>query len=464
MDLELRRLSADTWGAPLVKLRSNEALMKASAATPAVLGQVAGSTVWKTRDYAKYAREGYIQNTDAYACISLRAAALKGIRLFPYRDDTEGRPVEIESGPLVDLLKRPNPQMSCGDFLEAISIYMLSMGNCYIERVGPTDTGAPKELWLPRPDKIEIEKGDKVNPVKGYKYVADLNPSNQVQWPGDFIGKRGLVQKLMHLKFFHPIDDWYGLAPMEAAARSIDQNNSAQEWNISTLKNGARPTGALCIEGTLDRDQREELQEALNQHSGSGSVGKTFILEGGVGEYKPFAMTAAEMSWLEGQQMATRRICSVFRVPPQLIADETAKTYANYEEARRAFYLEAVLPDADFICEVLTNWLAPFYGDDIKIGYDRNDIEAIQEDRDVIHARAKESFDSGLITLNEAREMIGQKPIPGGDVLAVPTNVTITDVSKLKQVAAASVDQKINLPQPAQITGKPAFGKPKPGK
>ena len=50
----------------------------------------------------------------------------------------------------------------------------------------------------------------------------------------------------MHIKTFNPINDWYGLSPLEAAMLSLDQSNAANVWNYSLLKT-LLPFGVLRI-------------------------------------------------------------------------------------------------------------------------------------------------------------------------------------------------------------------------
>ena len=39
------------------------------------------------------------------------------------------------------------------------------------------------------------------------------------------------AQPILHLKTFHPLDDHYGMSPMEAAMASVDIHNSAGGWS-----------------------------------------------------------------------------------------------------------------------------------------------------------------------------------------------------------------------------------------
>ena len=61
------------------------------------------------------------------------------------------------------------------------------------------------------------------------------------------------VPPILHLTFFHPLDDHYGLAPIEAAAVAVDTHNSAARWNKALLDNAARPSGALVFAARQQR-------------------------------------------------------------------------------------------------------------------------------------------------------------------------------------------------------------------
>ena len=54
------------------------------------------------------------------------------------------------------------------------------------------------------------------------------------------------VSPILHLTLFHPLNDHYGFAPIEAAQTSLDIHNAAGAWNKALLDNAARPSGAAA--------------------------------------------------------------------------------------------------------------------------------------------------------------------------------------------------------------------------
>ena len=346
-----------------------------------------------------------------YACVRQIAMACAGIPWLVYRTTNDGTIEELENHPLKELLNGPNPWQGGSEFFESVVGFLMLAGNSYIEAAGP-ENGPPRELYVLRPDRMKVIAGNSQQLIAGYQYTVGGITVNFKP------------EEILHLKLFNPLDDWYGMSPIEAAARSIDQNNESRAWNVALLQNSARPPGALVTQNELQPDQFERLKEQIReQYMGARNAGRPLLLEGGL-DWKEIGLTPAEMHWLEGLKLSAREIAIAFGVPPELIGDNANKTYSNYKEARQAFYTETVLPLMDSIKGELNNWLIPKFGDKrLYIDYDRDEIEALQEDREAVWSRALEAVKNGIITPNEARVMLGYDEVEGGDMLMMPVNM-----------------------------------------
>src|SRR5205085_2376902 len=123
----------------------------------------------------------------------------------------------------------------------------------------------------------------------------EYRPSQQpVVYPVDQLTG---ASDILHIKTFNPLDPWYGLAPMTAAANSVDTFNSGTKWNKKLLDNDCRPPGALVMEGkdgsalTLTDEQYSRLKAQIDEQiSGAGNAGKPLLLEGGL-TWKEMGMT-----------------------------------------------------------------------------------------------------------------------------------------------------------------------------
>jgi HK97 family phage portal protein len=344
---------------------------------------------WMPQDYVSVAKQGYGSNPYVFAAVRQIAMAASGISWVAYTDDTQK--TRLDKHPILDLLKQPNPRQGHGAFWEAMVAYLMLDGNSFIERVGP-DKGPPKELYVHRPDRMQIIVGNAVTPIAGYMYVVG---NQKIPFPEPFIH---------HLKLFNPLDDWRGMSPIQAAAMSITQSNAARTWNTALLQNGARPPGALVTEVNLEPDQHDRMVSMIQEeYAGVMNAGRPLLLEGGV-QWQEMGLSPNDMHWIEGQKLSAREIAIVHNIAPELIGDSENKTYSNYGEARKALYQENVLPLSDTLRDNLNGWLSPLYDDTPYIGYDADDIEALQEDQDAVYGRNDKSFVAGWITINDARK------------------------------------------------------------
>ncbi len=170
----------------------------------------------------------------------------------------------------------------------------------------------------------------------------------------------------MHLTLFNPLDDHYGLGALEAAAVAIDTHNAAAAWNKALLDNAARPSGALVYAGpdgaVLSDSQYERLKRELETtYQGSANAGRPLLLEGGL-DWKAMSLSPKDMDFMEAKHTAAREIALAFGVPPMLLGIPGDNTYANYQEANRAFWRHTVLPLANRIASALAQWLGPAFG------------------------------------------------------------------------------------------------------
>jgi HK97 family phage portal protein len=395
---------------------------KESAATPALIAFGGSEAQWRTNaGYEAFAKEGYCQNTTVYSAIDTIAKAASGIRIAAYRGHPGDKPQEITDGDLVQLLKRPNPQQSWKSFLHSWVAFQYIAGNGYVERIAGA-SGVPRELYVQRSDRMEVLPGSPLQRIKGYRYNTGVG--KPIEWFPDVNRNGEPVQKILHTKFFHPLDDWYGLSPIAAAARAIDQSNEAQAWNVSLLQNGCRPSGFLNIKGTLSDDQKRDFRDELeNRFQGVRNAGRPMVADGEAEvSWISMSNSPSEMDWLGGLHLNSRQICSVVGCPALLIGDVNDPTFANYKEAHRFLWTETVLPLMDFLLGEFNHWLVPFFGQGLYVGYDRNDIEALQDDQDSVWQRASVAWTSGLAKKNEARAMVGLPPDPDGDVYNVAVN------------------------------------------
>ncbi len=391
---------------------------KQSAARTALAFNQVGQPVSTPRNYEAFSKEGYQINVIAYKCVSILSRSCGSIKWNLYTKPRAGMsdPVEIVSHPLIDLLQKPNPMQGQSSFTESVIAYYLISGNSYIEAVLPTPNAAPMELWSLRPDKMKIIPGPIGLPM-AFEFTAS---SKKIIFPVDQITG---ASNILHMKTFHPTDNWYGMSSIESALYSIDQHNESGKWNTSLLQNQGAPSGVITIKqdasnplGLLPDTQFENMKETIRQNlEGASNAGRTLLLEGGM-DWKQMGLSPKEMDWIEGRKMASRDIALAFGVPPIILNIPGDSTFNNYKEARLSLYEDTILPMMDNLQDELNKWLVPRFGDNLFLKYNSDTIPALD-------AKRSEKFTlisgAGFLSINEKRAAVGYSPVDDGDIILV---------------------------------------------
>ena len=394
----------DAWKA----LRAAEA--KASRTGPLVAMQHPARAVWSARRFDAFAEEGYRKNVVAFRAINQVARAAASVAWRLSRRGPAGMRA-LEEHRLLDLLRRPNPMMARSEFIETVCGFFLIAGNSFVEAV--PENAAPRELWPMRPDRMKVIAGQTGLPQG---FVFSLGGAER-RWDTDPLTGRSAI---LHLKSFHPLDDFYGMSPVEPAAFAIDQRNESDKWNMALLQNGARPSGALVYEpkdgagANLGDDQFARLKhEIAEQYSGARNAGRPLLLDGGL-SWQGMSLSPKDMDFLDSRNAASRDVAQAFGVPPQLLGIPGDNTYANYREARLALWEETVIPLLRHVRDELNAWLVPLFGDDLELDVDLDDVPALALRREKVWTRLQAA---DFLTINEKRARAGLSPIEGGDRL-----------------------------------------------
>lgn len=384
----------------------------------------------KTKQFKDFAQEGYIDNVVVYKCIKLIADCVGYVELKVFNGDKE-----LTTHPLITLLQKPNEKQSYAQFIEDVISYKLIAGNSYIEKsfkgdgsTLPYQKGMPVKLYSLPPQYMQIETNKKTGFIDYYKF------NDRIKFLVDDEGRSNII----HIKTFHPTDNYYGLSAIAPAAFSIDQHNEAGKWNLSMLQNGCRPSGALSMQvkesgdGKLTDEQYNRLKVQMeDQYSGSKNAGKPLLLEGGL-QWQDMSLSPRDMDFLNAKNSAARDIALAFGVPAQLIGIEGDSTYNNMAEASLAFWERTVLPLLDSLIDDLNNGLATQYSDKIKIQYDVGSIEALEIKRQL---KAQSLNDITFLTVNEKREAMGYDSHADGDNLPRQNVNNENNLSKQRYIA-----------------------------
>ncbi|MBN9138187.1 MAG: phage portal protein [Phyllobacterium sp.] len=345
---------------------------------------------WSQGGYTGLSRQGFMRNPVVYRCVRLLAEAAAATPWLLYE-----RRTEHTQHPLLDLLSNPHRGADGASLFETLYGHLLLSGNAYVERVS-SGNGA-SELHLLRPDRIRVVTGDNGWPLAlcyGVGASKRTIPLDDGQ--------------ALHLKLFHPLDDHYGFAPLEAALMALDIHNASGVWNKALLDNSARPSGALVYApadtARLTEAQFERLKTELEEgYTGAAKAGRPLLLEGGL-DWKSMGLSPRDMDFIAAKNAASRDIALAFGVPPMLLGIPGDNTYANYAEANRAFYRLTVIPLITRTAKAIGNWLGPVYGTGLRLEPDFDRIDGLSMERDALWQRVSAA---PFLSDDEKREAVG---------------------------------------------------------
>lgn len=352
-------------------------------------------------NYESLVKHGYRKNELIYACISKKANASSQIAMT-VRRNADAEP--DENHPLKLLIQQPNPYMSEFDFWSAVIIFQQLAGRALFEKER-SKAGQVVRLWPLRPDwTTPVPQG---NLIVAYEFRVP--------------GKTPVTLDAADIVDFSLLDPFLqfdGWPPAAVAARIGDVDNATTDHIKNIWEHGGIPAGLIKSTQRLVKEQVDVIQsQFLERYGGSANWLKPMVLDTDA-EYQKVGFSFQELGFETLDARSEARICMVMDVPPILVGAKVGldrATYANYGEARRAWWQDSLIPMYTSFLDVLQNQLGNEFGDPL-IEFDFNAVPALQEERNSRWQRATVAWNAGAITNNEFRAEVGLPERPEGDV------------------------------------------------
>lgn len=375
-----------------------------------------GQPVWKIVDIESYINEGFNLNTLIYSAVMYKARASATAPLKAFRGTPERSiPLEPEH-PLSQLVARPNLHQSWVEFQMQNIVYENIAGNVFIFLDRPKGGGLPEAMYSLRPDRVFVIPGrtNGQTGIKGYAYFPE-----GVSHAGanrDAVGI--LPEDMIHIKLPNPGDPMEGmgegLSPLSPVARSADVDNSITKFLKMFFDTGAMVTGALSFDVPIDDEILARVKERWREIYGGFENWDIGVFDRGA-TYQRVGLTFEEMGFEGQDERNETRILGPFGVPPILIGSRIGlmrSTYANYKEARTAFWEDTFVPEMSLFEVDFQYFLQTPDGGFVKFDY--KNVPALQQDIPAIVTAWGELVDRG-ISREDAATTVGlslQKAAP----------------------------------------------------
>ncbi len=271
------------------------------------------------------------------------------------------------------------------------------------------------------------------------------------------------VRDILYRPYNKRVQKAYGFSEVEQIITTVNIALRRQQFQLSYYTEGNVPEALIGTPESWTPDQVAAFQVywdalftgnlAQRRHAKfvPGGVAKTYL------PTKEPELKGAMDDWL------SRIVCFAFSLSPQSLV--TMMNRATAETADAQAKEEGVEPLKAFVKEIIDDVLESEFGcGDLEFAWD--DAVAVDEKTQIENVVKKK--DAGIITINRARELLGEEPStePGADVLMTSTTMTPigsnTVEGKKAAIEAGIVADPLADPFGGAGGGLP-FGKPKPG-
>lgn len=312
---------------------------------------------------------------------------------------------EIETHPILDLLDRFNDSTTSSDGFYLTESHLNLAGNSYWYT--PLSNGLPTAIFPLRPDKVELKLGDYSDSTREmiqayvYKDLIDGKQVTHVYEPDEIIP----------FKVPNPGNMFRGKSTVEAIANDIDIDTYAGSTIREFFENGMIIDFALSSDQRINNDQIANFQSQLRSaFGGAKNAWKVPIFGGGL---KPMnlQMTNKDSQLIENMKWYRDKIMIAFQNTPAALGIIEDVNRANSESTLNNWKQTTIKPKMQRIVDSLNEFLVPKYGTNLILGFENPVPEDDTQDRtDAINL-----YKGGLITQNEAREIIGYDQTTEGD-------------------------------------------------
>ncbi len=366
-----------------------------------------GHTMRRTRfDYRREVGD-MLDSSVVTAPIQWLQRALPEARLAVTRRKQDGSRDDLLDHPMLALIQRPNPYYDDVALWAATILSLCTAGNGYWIKVR-NGYGRPAELWYV-PHWTMKPEGSRDGSVflSHYRYS-----------PGGGVAPTNIApEDVVHFRHgIDPRDPRLGLPPLDGAIREIFVDLESSNFVASLMRNMGVPGVVISPEGgaMAQPGDVEATKAWFQEQFGGDNRGKPLVM-GAPTKVQSFGFNPQQLNMSEGRDVAEERVCACLGIQPAVVGFgaglQTAKVGATMEEMVKSSWRNGVLPLAKVLAGAVERSLLPDFGKatGLGVGWNVDDVPALQEDEDKETDRWNKRLDSGGITVFEWRTALGME-------------------------------------------------------
>lgn len=245
------------------------------------------------------------------------------------------------------------------------------------------------------------------------------NEANRQLYYLDPTIKKGRIEPINVLHFIKNSKDGInGIGIPKYANKVTDLAKATDQTATDYFSNGANVNGILKSSKPLSSQQKLDIRDSWNQIHGGNKGGGIAVLSGDL-EYTAVGQNSEQSQMLQSREFNITEIARFFTISPTLIGDLSHTQYGSVEAAQSDFIAHTLLPLISMIQDEMNKKL---------LRPSEKTLLYIDLDEDHIYLSDKSSTanylstltNSGIMTINEARHILGLQPVDGGDKNRIP--------------------------------------------
>lgn len=317
-----------------------------------------------------------------------------------YRVDEAGEEHELTDHPFLEFWKHPNPlhEMSNAALWRLLEIYLKLKGEGYFI-IEKDEAGRPAELW-PVPTHW----------VQQTPYLD--HPFYTVRLTSGVIMPVS-VDDMFVMKDLNPVDPFRrGLGQAEALADEIETDEYAAKFQKRFFFNDATPNLVIAMPKSTEEQRKRFRAEWMERFKGVFKSHGVATVNGEVIVNK-VGDNMKDMDMVNGRTFLRNAVLEHFGVPREIMGITESSNRATSEAAQYIYAQNVLMPSLLRREEAINEQIIPLFGPDLVWHYD----DIVPRNQEFDKAKALDGWNAGLLTKDEARELLDMPPAAvGGDV------------------------------------------------
>lgn len=348
------------------------------------------------------------RHATVFACCNVIAGDLAKVPLKLYQRGRDGREQRVRDHPAAYLLNveaAPGITAMTARFALAYAFTLRGLGFAYAPRDG---AGELTMIEPVRPDRCAVlEAGRR----RFYEFED-----------GEGVFRRAPGRAMVHLRYMAE-DGWTARSPIEVASESMGlalagQEAAARAATGTQIQAVAKMASFYEDDESYHRNARR-LRATLRDPDANG-----IPIVGAEDDIKSLSLSSADQQLLESRKFDREQIAAMYRVPPSKLQMLEHGVKANGQQQSIDYRADCLLHWGGFVEQQTA--LGVLTESERKAGmFFRHDFDAL------LQATTKERYDANskavggpFMTPNEARQLEGLPPLPGGEKLNPAPNMT----------------------------------------